>query len=333
MKSSIVTALLLAITLSVSWAQQDLTASINNLPSDRESEVPTSNKKQHVVKITGVRFSYPLLQHWIDKFNVEYPDVQVIIESRGSADPSQYDILVEAYPPVEETSKNREYLYIARYAVLPIANSKSSFARVYSDKGLNKELITQLYFHDIYADKEEQKKIKVPFTVYTRLQKAGAPVVFSQFFGYEQKDIKGKAIAGGDEHLLKALLRDSTGITYAPLPLIYDLKTSRQLDGITVLPVDLNGNGRVSDDEKFYDALSSVTQRLEEVSPKDIQNIPVEYIHLSVDQKSVSPEALTFLQWVINNGEADLHLFGYLKPEPRKLEREKFHQFAAKRIK
>lgn len=331
MKSSIATALLLAITLSVAWAQQDVMANVNNLPSDPAQQVPTPKKKQHVVKITGVRFSYPLIQHWIDQFNREYPDVQVIIESRGSADPSQYEILVEAYPPVEEKNKNREYLYIARYAVLPIANSKSSFANIYSDKGLIRELITQLFFHDIYADKEEQQKVKAPFTVYTRLQRAGAPVVFSQFFGYDQKDIKGKAIAGSDEHLLKALLRDTTGITYAPLPLIYDLKNNKQLDGITVLPVDLNGNGRVSDEEKFYDELSGVTQRLEEIAPKDIQNIPVEYIHLSVDQKSVSPEALTFLQWVIKNGEKDLHLFGYLKPEPHKLEREKFDQFAAKR--
>ncbi len=324
---------MLVITLSSAWAQQEVTASVNNLPSGATSEAPTPGKKQHVVKITGVRFSYPLIQHWIDKFNSEYPDVQVIIESRGSADPSQYEILVEAYPPAEEIKKNREYVFIARYAVLPIANSQSGFGKVYRDKGLDKNLITQLFFHDIFADKEEQKKVNVPFTVYTRLQKAGVPVVFSQYFGYQQNDIKGKAIAGGDEHLLKALLRDSTGITYAPLPLIYNLKTNRPLDGITVLPVDSNGNGRVSEDEKFYDELSSVTQRLEEVSPKNIQNVPVEYIHLSVDQKTVTPEALTFLRWIVNNGEEDLHLFGYLKPEPRKLERDKFEQFASKRIK
>jgi ABC-type phosphate transport system substrate-binding protein len=285
------------------------------------------------VKITGVRFAYPLVQKWIDSFNKEYPDVQIIIEPRGSADPSS-DILLEAYEQPEEIKNSREYVYIARYAILPVANSRSDFAKTYTEKGLNKDLIVQLFFHDIYADKENQKEIKEPVTIYTRLQKAGAPTTFAKHFGYQQKDIKGKSIAGADEHLLKALLRDSTGISYLPLSLIYDRSTKKTVGGIKVIPVDLNGNGKVNDDEKFYDdELSAVTQRFEDASAGDLNNVPVEYLHFSVDKKGVSPEALTFLTWVIRNGEKDLHDFGYLNPEPGKLERDKFEQFASKRIK
>jgi ABC-type phosphate transport system substrate-binding protein len=200
----------------------------SHIKSDRDvvsSEEIGQNSNQHVVRITGVRFAYPLVQQWIDNFNREYPDVQIIIEARGSSDPSTYDILLEAYEQPDEIKNSREYVYVARYALLPIANNKSEFAKKYGEKGLNKELIVQLFFHDIYADKEEQKKIDVPYTVYTRLQKAGAPITFSRYFGSEQKDVKGKAIAGADEHLLKALQRDSTGVSYLPLSLIYDRDT------------------------------------------------------------------------------------------------------------
>ncbi len=307
--------------------------SVSENPASASTSTEASDQKQqHIVRITGVRFVYPLLQNWIDGFNKDYPDVQVIIESRGSSDPSHYDILIEAYEHPDEIRKDREYLYIARYAVLPVANSQSAFAKIYSDKGLNKELIKQLFFHNIFSDKGEQTEIKAPFTVYTRLQKAGVPVTFSHYYGFEQKDIKGKAIAGADEHLLKAIARDSTALSYAPLPLIYDQDTGKPVDGLTILPVDLNGNGRVSDDEKFYNDASGVTSRLEESAPKDIQNVPIEYIHLSVDRKGVSTEAILFLQWVINNGQKDLHSFGYLNPEPKKLEREKFEQFASRKI-
>lgn len=291
-------------------------------------------EKQHVVRITGVRFAYPIVEHWIDEFNKEYPDVQIVIEARGSSDPSQYDILIEAFEHPEATRRQREYVYIGRYAVLPVANAASEFSRHYSDRGLNRDLIAQLFFHDIYADKEKQENVKVPYTIYTRLQAAGAPTVFSRHFGYEQKDIKGKAIAGADEHLVKALLRDTTGVSYLPLPVIYDRETQKPVAGIAVLPVDLNGNGRVSDDEKgFYDQLARIITRLEERGTGTFENVPVEYIHLSVDRKGASPDAVLFLQWVINHGEGDLHAFGYLRPDPKKLEKEKFEQFASRKIK
>ena len=143
-------------------------------------------------------------------------------------------------------------------------------------------------------------------------------IVFTKYFGYQQKDIKGKAIAGADEHLLKALLRDSIGVSYLPLTLIYDQASKKPVSGLTVLPVDLNGNGRVNDEEKFYGDLSTVIAKLEEA--KNIHNIPVEYLHLSVDKTNVSPEAQEFLKWVAENGEKDLHDFGFLKPEQSRIE-------------
>jgi phosphate transport system substrate-binding protein len=293
----------------------------------------TNKKQDKIVIVTGTRFAYPLVQKWIDDYNKTNPSAQIIIEARGSADPSTYDILIEAYDQDEEVKKNREYVHIARYAILPIANSNSAFAKHFSDKGLNQDLINQLFFHDIYADKDKETNIKEPYTIYTRLQKAGAPIVFTKYFGYEQKDIKGKAIAGSDEHLLKAILRDSTGVTYLPLTLIYDHHTKKPHDGLTVLPVDLNGNGRINDEEKFYGDLSTVIERIEGTNPKDIKNIPIEYLHLSVDKRNVNSAAIEFLRWVINNGQDDLHDFGYLTPEPSRFEKEKFEQFASKRNK
>ncbi len=334
MKSIFALNLLLLVFAYSAVSGQELTASSNTdhyIPSSDASVI--DKKNQQIVRITGARFAYPLVQKWIDDFNQEYPDIQVIIESRASADPTQYEVLIEAYEHTEEIKKDREYAYIARYAVLPVANSKSGLAKTYADKGLDKDLIVQLFFHDIYADKEKQKEIKEPFTVYTRLQKAGVPVTFSNYFGYEQKDVKGKAIAGSDEHILKALLRDSTGLSYLPLSLIYNHETKKPVEGITVLPVDLSGNGKVSDEEKFYNELPAVTKRFEEASSKDLNNVPLQYLHFSVDKKSKNSDAITFVKWVINNGQKDLNDFGYIKPDAQKLARDKFELFASKRIK
>ncbi len=291
----------------------------------------SNHAEQKVIVVTGARFSYKLVEKWIDDYNKVNPNVQIIVESRGSSDPLKYDILAEVYEQDEEIKKNREYLNVGRYAILPVATANSSFAKIYADKGLNTQLINQIFFHDIFADQEKQKPVKAPFTVYTRLQKAGVPTVFSKYFGHEQKDIKGKGIAGADAHLVKALFRDSTGVTYLPLPLIYDEQTRKPIEGLTVLPVDFDGNKKVSDDEKFYDNLDAVIEHLEVVAPGEVRNIPVEYLHLSIDKQNASPEAVDFLKWVNENGQADLHKFGYLKPEAKRHEIEKFNEFASKR--
>lgn len=297
----------------------------NNQPGVSQPE------KQKVVVVTGARFSYKLVEKWIDEYSRVNPDVQIVVEARGSADPNKYDILAEVYDQADDIKKSREYVYIGRYAVLPIATANSEFARIYTDKGLDADFIKQIFFHDIFADKEKQKQIKAPFAPYTRLQKAGVPSVFAQYFGYEQKDIKGTAIAGSDAHLLKALLRDSIGITYMPLPLIYDSETRKPVNGIAVLPVDLNGNGKVSSEEKFYENVDKVIEQLESTRQSDIKNIPIEYLHLSVHKKNASAEAIDFLKWVNENGQAYLHEYGYLTPESGKFEKEKFIEFASKR--
>ncbi len=332
--------LALIIPASLTWAQETVTTGEvvateqTESPADVSGGVPASadviRGKQKVVVITGVRFAYPLVQKWIEDYNKVTPDVQLVIESRGSSDPANYDILIEAYEPNEATKRSRDYVYIARYAILPIANNKSEFAKVYSSKGLNKDLISQLFFHDIFSNKKKEQAIKIPYTIYTRLQKAGSPIIFTKYFGYEQKDVKGKAIAGADEHLLKALLRDSTGVSYLPLSLIYDHTSKKPVDGITVLPVDLNGNGKISEDEKFYGELTTVIQHLEQKPAKEINNIPVEYINLSIEKNSGNAEAIEFLKWVIQNGQKDLHDFGYIKPEPSRFESEKFEWFDSK---
>jgi len=271
-----------------------------------------------VVRVTGVRFAYPLVEQWIDQYSKANPNVQIIIESRGTQDPSQFDILVEAYEQSEDIKKDRDYTYVGRYAILPVANSTSRFAKAYVLKGLTKQTIKQIFFHDLFADKDKEEKINAPFTAYTRLQKAGSPIVFANYFKYEQKDIAGKGIAGSDEHLLKAVLRDTTGVSFLPTPMIY-AKSGMPITGLTPIPVDLNDNGRVSDDERFYTSRSNAIDRLSNANSKDIHNVPIEYIHLSVDRKTAAPEAVAFIKWVVDNGLGNIKEFGFLPAETSRL--------------
>jgi hypothetical protein len=278
------------------------------------------------VIITGVRFAYPMVEKWIKDYTTANPKSQIVLETRTITDPQKYDLLIEAYDQDKEVKETREYLSVGRYALLPVANSKSAFAKEYVEKGLNEKTYKSVFFHDIYTEKD--KSVTTPFTIYTRLQKAGAPLTFAKYFGYEQQNIKGKAIAGADEHLIKALLKDDTGISYTTPGLAYDLQSRKPIEGITIIPVDLDGNGRVSKEEKALENLDQVITNLEN---SKVKNVPVAYIHFSIDKHSSNPGAKKFLLWVAANADKDLHQFGYLKAEPKRLadEKEKLERFEA----
>lgn len=285
--------------------------------------------QKNKVVITGVRFAYPLLEKWIADYKNINPSTEIIIESRTISDPAKYDLLIEAYDQGSIVTETRDYLRIGRYALLPVANASSAFAGIYSKKGLTKNQIKQVYFHDVLAEKNEDEEIKTAVTIYTRLQKAGAPVTFAHYYGYEQQNIKGKAIGGADEHLIKAILKDSTAASYASINLIYDRQTRKVLPGLSVIPVDQDDNNRISESEREIASLDHVIQLLEE---KERKNIPIEYLHLSLSKLNTNTEALKFLLWVIEHGQSDLNSFGFLKPESKRFEsdKEKFEQRASR---
>src|SRR6478736_9257765 len=118
----ILTSALLAQAQNTSVVSEPLASATSTLAVNAST---TKIVKQKAVIITGARFAYTLVQKWIDDYTNANPSAQIVIEARGSADPAQYDILVEAYDQGEEIKKTRNYQYVGRYAVLPVANSKS----------------------------------------------------------------------------------------------------------------------------------------------------------------------------------------------------------------
>lgn len=285
-------------------------------------------KPRDTVRVTGVRFSYPLIRHWLEVFTASHPEIFILIEPRSTSDPAKFDILVEAYEHDAEIKEKRDYLYIARYLVLPVANSLSSFAEINATKGLTRSDIAQIYFHNLLGDLSNARKVAKPYTVYTRLQKAGAPMVFASCYGFKQVEVRGKAISGSDEHLRQAIIRDTSAVGYLPLPLIYSERYGYPVDGLTVLPIDLNDNGRITEDERIYGEMNTLIERVEEMDTRSVRNLPIGTLHLSVARNEAKESAREFMQWIMLNGMSDLHDFGYLHFQPTPKESVSSGEFA-----
>src|SRR5690606_23079162 len=88
--------------------------------------------------------------------------------------------------------------------------------------------------------------------VYTRSDAAGAAEVWAQLMGgTSQEDLSGTA-ANGDPGLAEAVRQDPLAIGFNNIGFAYDLSSGEQVEGIRVIPIDLNGDGSISPDEDFY---------------------------------------------------------------------------------
>ena len=279
------------------------------------------------VIITGSRFVYPLLDQWIAEFGKEYPEVKFRLIPRGGPNVDSANLIINAHTLYEsEIKPGYKVVNISRYAILPVANAKSQLAKEAQEKGIKEAQLKKLFFkkYDPFAAKKVEKsndKSAKP-VLYTRAQKACAPTTFARNYGFEQDDIIGKPIGGDDKHLIVAIEKDTNGVTYNSLGLIYDLNTRQVKPGIAVLPIDLNNNGKLDDNEKFYNNLDEVIARLEQ---KTLSEIPVSFVNVSypLNIDASNKNLSLFLSWILENGQKFNHEYGYLDFEKNTLADQK----------
>lgn len=280
------------------------------------------------VIITGSRFTYPLLEKWIEEFKKEYPEVPFRILVRGNSNADSANLIINAHKLHPEEIRGGNYVVnIGKYALLPVANAKNPLVPEWNKKGLKVKQLKKMFFLkvDPYQEAEEpiikQKKGYEP-TVYTRAQKACAPITYARHYGFEQEHILGKVIGGDDKHLITAIENDTNGITYNNLGFIYDLRTRKVKPSISVVPLDLNGNGKLDQEENIYGTLDELIQQLE---TQKLPLIVTEQVNITYPgQINESNRNLTlFIGWILNNGQKFNHEFGFLDFDPATLAKQK----------
>ena len=259
---------------------------------------------QSTIRVTGTRFTFPVFTKWADEYNKIHPEVKIIIASGIPTDSADIVIASHVLKP-GDVKAGQASVALARYVQLPVVNNRRADLEGLLTKGLSDASFRQIYF----PDKERANDSGIAFTVYKRQKAACSSVSFANHFGYEHKDIKGTGVPGDDQDLLQAVKINETAISHNSLGIIYNLRTRKPNDSIAVVPIDLNGNGKVDPNEKIYSTVDEVVAFVEKTNhPK----IPVENINV-IFSKTVNHKAvISFLEWVIKNGNQFNHAYGLL---------------------
>jgi len=291
------------------------------------------NVKKHIlpkeeltgtISISGAFALYPIAVKWGDEFKKLHPGVKFDI-SAGGAGKGISDVLAglvdlgavsrDIYP--EETKKGAYPVTVSKDAVVATVNSSNPNIKDILAKGLKREAFENIFSSGFYKNwKQAGFAISAPIHVYTRSDAAGAGETWAKYFGKKQEDLQGVGVYG-DPGLLLAVKKDIVGIGYNNISYAYDSKTKWQLSGITIVPIDINGNGKVDVDENFYGSLDLF---LNAVASGKYPSPPARELYFVSKNKPQKKVVAEFLKWILTDGQKYLSEAGYIGLTKEKLD-------------
>ncbi len=258
-----------------------------------------------VIKITGTKFPFDIMQQWIDAYSKTHPGALFSLSKTIPTDSADLLIAAHGFRPGELTD-DQVSIAVNQYAQLPVVNDHRADLKALQTKGFTKEDLQDIYFQQ-KANKQDHFNTKT--NVYKREKNVCASRSFAENVTGTQSDVAGVNVNGDDKALLDAVKKDVNGISYNNLGLVYDINTRKVADSIAIIPMDLNGNGKIDANENIYRTLDDVLNYL---SKNSSTLIPQDNVNIVISKSTFKPEALRFLNWILTQGQSyNLH-FGFM---------------------
>jgi phosphate transport system substrate-binding protein len=267
-----------------------------------------NGQKKQKISISGAFALYPLVIKWSEEFKKTHPDVEFEI-SAGGAGKGMSDVLggmidiamISREINSQEIHKGAFKVSVAVDAVVPTISEFNPNINEILTKGITKEILGKIYITGEIKNWSEAKFSKSgPIHIYTRSDASGSADVWAKFVGEKvQEDLNGIGVFG-DPSLMQAVRNDRYSIGYNNFNYTFDSKTGKNLKGLRILPIDLNGNGKIDKEENFYNTLSDLKKAISNGSyPKP----PARDLYLVTKGNSKRPIVNEFMKWILTEGQ------------------------------
>ena len=276
------------------------------------------------VAISGAWALYPLTIRWAEEFKKIHPSVRFDI-SAGGAGKGMADSLggvvdlgmVSREVKPAEIAQGAWWVAVAKDAVVPVMNRENPAAETVRERGMTREEFAAVWLRgETVHWPSSPRGGRVPeMTVYTRSDACGAAEVWARYLGGEQEDLAGVGVYG-DPGLAQAVRRDFGGIGFNNINYAYDLKSEEQVSGLMVIPIDLDGSGRVEPEENFYGRLRRLTAA---IADGRYPSPPARDLHLTARGRPEGEAVLAFLHWILDEGQELVEEAGYVRLAPEKI--------------
>ena len=293
---------------------------------------PTQAKAQEelegAITFSGAWALYPMVIKWAEEFQKIYPNVKIDIAA-GGAGKGMADALAsvvdignvsrDIYP--EEIKKGAWFVAVTKDAVVPTFNETNPFKDGILSNGIKRKDFIRIWIDGEVTDwidvvpGSATGSGKTDLHVYTRSDACGAAETWAKYLEKNQEDLLGIGVYG-DPGLAEAVRKDLLGIGFNNINYVYDAKSKKQVKGIKVLPIDLNANGIIDQDEDFYKSRDEIT---EAIAAGKYPSPPARDLYFVSQGKPQRKVVIEFIKWVLTDGQKYVSDAGYISLSREKL--------------
>ena len=269
------------------------------------------------IRVSGAWALYPMMVRWAEEYQKLNPGVRVDVSAggagKGAADAlgGLVDIgMVSRDISPEEIKRGGFGVAVVKDAVLPTASDRNPASKALQRRGVKRETFIALWVEGrslTWGEVAGEPGIGEKVQVYTRSDACGAGETWARYLGKRQEDLQGLAVYG-DPGVADAVKRDRLGIGYNNLNYAFDSRTGKPVAGIQLVPIDINGNGRLDKAEAFYGTKEAVQRA---IATGAYPSPPARDLNLLTRGK---PSGLTrdFIVWILRDGQRYVDEAGYI---------------------
>ncbi|PDW04457.1 PstS family phosphate ABC transporter substrate-binding protein [Candidatus Viridilinea mediisalina] len=277
------------------------------------------------LRVSGAFALFPMMAVWAEAYSQQYPHVTFDLQGggagKGMADmlTGVADLALLSRPVRQEELHQGAFLMPAAVdAVVATVNAHNPHLEELLATGLTPERAAALWLHEEFTTWGQLLGNDDPtrITVYTRSDASGAAEVWSLFLGgSSQEELLGIAV-NGDPGLAEAVRQDVYGIGFNNIVFAYNMATNQQIEGLRVVPLDLNGDGTITADEDFYADRLVLNQA---VAAERYPSPPARPLYL-VTKGPPSAEIAAFYRWMLTEGQTLVEAAGFVRLSPAMVE-------------
>ena len=273
--------------------------------------------KKGTIRVSGAWALYPMMVKWAEEYQKLNPGVRVDV-SAGGAGKGATDALgglvdigmISRDVRPEEEQRGGFWVSVVKDAVLPTANAANPVSKELMKRGVKRATFVALWVEgkQLTWGQVSGGRSGDQARVYTRSDACGAGETWAKYLGKAQEDLKGTAVYG-DPGIAEAVQRDKLGIGYNNLNYAYDASTGKPVKGLMVVPIDTNGDGKLSKAESCYATRQTVKKA---IATGGYPSPPARDLNLLTKGK---PTGLTrdFLLWILRDGQKYVDEAGYVE--------------------
>jgi len=278
----------------------------------------SSQGVEGTIKVSGAWALYPMMVKWAEEYQKTYPNVKIEV-SAGGAGKGMADALAglvdigmvsrEIYP--EEIAQGAYYVAVTKDCVVATVNKNNPVLSDILTKGVTRQIFYSMYVAGNVTNWGQvigRLNVTNEIHVYTRSDSCGAADTWAKYLGKKQEDLLGTGVYG-DPGLLEAVRQDILGIGFNNIGYAYDMQTKKEVEGIRVIPIDINENGQIDFQENFYDNKDRIVEAIiQQVYPSP----PARNLHL-VTKNKFTGLTKEFVRWILTDGQAYVEEAGYVR--------------------